>query len=78
MTQTTSDTTFDINARVAEHDRKNLDVIERARTSGRINDAAAEYMRLIYSDSMDWCREVFYFLGKCFGAPKAPVMRYDY
>ena len=25
-----------------------------------------------------WFREVFYFLGKCFGAPKAPVMRYDY
>lgn len=78
MTQTTSDTTFDIIARVADHDRKNLAVIERARTSGRINDAAAEYMNLIYDDSMSWFREVFYFLGKCFGAPKAPVMRYDY
>lgn len=27
---------------------------------------------------MKWYREVFYFLGKCFGAPKAPVTRYDY
>lgn len=63
---------------VAEHDRKNLATIEAARTSGRINDAAAQYLSVLYSDSMKWCREVFYFLGKCFGAPKAPVMQYDY
>lgn len=62
----------------AEHDRKNLAAIENARVSGRINDEAAKYLSELYSNSMDWFREVFYFLGKCFGAPKAPVMRYDY
>lgn len=63
---------------VLEHDRKNLAAIELARQSGRINDEAARYLSELYSDSMQWFREVFYFLGKCFGAPKAPVMRYDY
>ena len=62
----------------AEHDRKNLRIIDDARKSGRINDEAAKYLSELYSDSMQWFREVFYFLGKCFGAPKAPVMRYDY
>lgn len=74
--QTTSPA--DIQARVADHDRHNLDVIERARQSGRINDEAAEYLSVLYSDGQKWFREVFYFLGKCFGAPKAPVLRYDY
>ncbi len=62
----------------ADNDRKNQAVIEQARTQGRINDEAAAYLSELYSDSMKWFREVFYFLGKCFGAPKAPVMRYDY
>lgn len=62
----------------AENDRKNQSIIESARASGRINDAAAAYLSELYSDSIMWFREVFYFLGKCFGAPKAPVMRYDY
>lgn len=62
----------------ADNDRKNLAVIEAARLSGRINDEAAHYLSELYSDSLMWFREVFYFLGKCFGAPKAPVMRYDY
>ena len=61
-----------------ENDRKNLAVIESARTSGIINDEAANYLSELYSDSLTWFREVFYFLGKCFGAPKAPVMKYDY
>lgn len=65
-------------ALTADYDRKNLDTIERARASNRINDEAANYLTMLYSDSMTWCREMFYFLGKCFGAPKAPVMRYDY
>lgn len=63
---------------VAENERKNLAAIETARASGRINDEAAKYLSVLYSDSMKWFREMFYFLGKCFGAPKAPVMRYDY
>jgi len=63
---------------VAERDRKNLSKIEAARTAGRINDEAAAYLSVLYSNSMQWCHEMFYFLGKCFGAPKAPVMRYDY
>lgn len=62
----------------AENDRKNLAAIEEARVSGRINDEAAKYLSELYSDGFTWFREVFYFLGKCFGAPKAPVMRYDY
>lgn len=62
----------------AENDRKNLAAIEAARSSGRINDEAALYLSELYSDGLNWFREVFYFLGKCFGAPKAPVMRYDY
>lgn len=63
---------------VADHDRKNLDAIEAARAAGRINDEAATYLSRLYSDSLKWYREVFYFLGKCFGAPKAPVTRYNY
>jgi len=78
MTQTTSDPDIDIVARVADHDRKNLAAIERARADGRINDEAAKYLSVLYADGMKWCREVYYFLGKCFGAPKAPVMQYDY
>ena len=63
---------------VADHDRKNLDAIEAARAAGRINDEAAAYLSRLYSDSLKWYREVFYFLGKCFGAPKAPLTRYNY
>ena len=61
-----------------ENDRKNLIAIDRALESGRINEVAAEHLRLLYSDSMHWFSEVFYVLGKCFGAPKAAVMKYDY
>lgn len=61
-----------------ENDRLNLLAIERALESGRINEEAAEHLRLLYSNSMSWFREVFYVLGKCFGAPKAAVMKYDY
>lgn len=69
--------TYAIDA-AADNDRKNFEAIEKARKQGRINDEAAEYLSDLYSDSLLWFREVFYFLGKCFGAPKAPVMRYDY
>lgn len=61
-----------------ENDDKNLAFIDKALESGRINDEAAEYLRTLYSDSMSWFREVFYVLGKCFGAPKAAVAKYDY
>ena len=62
----------------AENDRRNLVAINKAVETGRINEEAAEHLRLLYSDSMHWFREVFYVLGKCFGAPKAAVMKYDY
>ena len=62
----------------ADHDRKILAEIDRALEERHINDEAAEYLRTLYSDSMTWFREVFYILGKCLGAPKAPVVRYDY
>ncbi len=75
-------TDYNLNASAAdiahENDRRNLSKIERARVEGRINDEAAGYLIELYTDSMERYREVFYFLGKCFGAPKAPVMRYDY
>ncbi len=62
----------------ADHDAKNLGDIERALTERRIDEDAAEYLRTLYSDGMYWFREVFHVLGKCLGAPKAPVVRYDY
>ncbi len=61
-----------------ENDRKNIATLENARISGKINDEAAEYLKFLYSDSLYWFREVFYILGKCFGAPKTAVMKYDY
>ncbi len=61
-----------------ENNNKNLAVIERALVSGRIDANTAAYLRTLYSNSMHWFREVFYVLGKCFGAPKAAVMKYDY
>lgn len=68
----------DIQARIIDNDRKNLAAIDRALADGRINDQAADHLRILYSDGMTWCREVFYFLGRCFGAPKTPVKQYDY
>ena len=65
-------------ALILENDRKNIAALESARLDGRINDEAAEYLKFLYSDSFYWFREVFYILGKCFGAPKTAVMRYDY
>ena len=62
----------------ADNDRKNIAAIERAVADGRINDEAGDYLKMLYSDSMTWFREMFYILGKCFGAPKAAVMKYDY
>lgn len=62
----------------ADNDRRNQEKIERARLDGRINDEAAAYLSELYTDSYTWFREVFYFLGKCFGAPKAAVLRYDF
>ena len=61
-----------------DNDSKNLAAIERALESGRIDKNTAQYLTALYSDSMTWLREVFYVLGKTFGAPKAPVMKYDY
>ncbi len=68
----------DIQLLTLEHDRKNQSAIERALESGRIDENSANYLCELYSDSMTWLREVFYVLGKTFGAPKAPVMKYDY
>lgn len=76
MLNTITDT--DINIKTLDNDAKNLAAIDRALENGRIDDTSAEYLRDLYSDSMTWLREVFYVLGKTFGAPKAPVMKYDY
>ena len=63
--------------RTKQHDAENLAVIDAALKSGRINAEAADYIKLVYSNGMDWFREVFHFLGKCLGAPKAAVVPYD-
>lgn len=68
----------DIALMTADHDRKNLAYIERARDAGRINDEAANYLSRLYGDGMASYREVFHILGKCFGAPKTAVTEYDY
>ncbi len=60
------------------HDDKNLEIIEKAYQENRIDDAAREYLVNLYTDSMDWFREVFLTIGKTFGAPKAAVHKYDY
>ena len=60
------------------NDSKNLSTVDRALESGRIDENTAQYLTALYSDSMTWLREMFYVLGKTFGAPKAPVMKYDY
>ena len=73
MEQTLPDTWI----RTKQHDAQNLTAIDAALASGRINAEAAEYLKLVYSDGMDRLREVFHFLGKCLGAPKAAVVPYD-
>ena len=64
-------------SQTSEHDRKNLKEIQNAFKSGRIDAAAAEYLNNLYDDGMHWFREVFYVLGKCFGAPKTAIFSYD-
>lgn len=61
-----------------DNDNRNLDKIEYALDNGRIDTDTADYLKRLYTDSMRWFREVFYVLGKSFGAPKAAVMKYDY
>jgi hypothetical protein len=63
---------------VAQNDKKNHEAIKRALADGAINEEAAEYLTIMYGDSMGRFREVFHVLGKCLGAPKAAVMPYDY
>lgn len=59
-------------------DEKNKEFIDSALKAGRIDEATHDYLISLYSDSMDWFREVFLYIGKCFGAPKAAVHVYDY
>lgn len=68
----------DVFAATKLHDSKNFGMIESAYKSGHIDEATRDYMMNLYSDSMDWFREVFLCIGKCFGAPKAAVHAYDY
>ena len=60
------------------NEQKALDIIRRAFDSGRIDDATRKYLETLYTDSMSLFREVFLSIGKCFGAPKAPVRAYDF
>lgn len=68
----------DILSKTLEHEEKCRGVIRDACSAGRIDDTAREYMETLYTNSMDLCREVFLYIGKCFGAPKAPVRAYDF
>ena len=69
---------MDVFAATKLHDKKNLEIIETAYNDGRIDDATRNYLINLYTDSMDLFREVFLYIGKCFGAPKAAVHAYDY
>ena len=68
----------DVVATTKLHDEENLEYLDNALKSGRIDDATHKYLTNLYSDSMIWFREVFMSIGKCFGAPKAAVHIYDY
>ena len=59
------------------NEEKALGIIRDACDMGRIDDATKEYLETLYTNSMDLFREVFLHIGKCFGAPKAPVRAYD-
>ena len=67
----------DVLSKTLDHEEKCRGVIRDACSAGRIDDTAREYMETLYTNSMDLCREVFLYIGKCFGAPKAPVRAYD-
>nr|MBQ0091144.1 hypothetical protein [Candidatus Enterousia merdequi] len=68
----------DVNVLTKLHDEENLATIDNALKSGRIDIATHKYLINLYTNSMDWFREVFMCIGKCFGAPKAAVHAYDY
>ena len=59
------------------NEEKAIDIIRDACAVGRIDTATREYMETLYRDSMALFRELFLHIGKCFGAPKAPVRAYD-
>ena len=68
----------DVVATTKLHDEENLEYLDNALKSGRIDEATHKYLTNLYTDSMVWFREVFLSIGKCFGAPKAAVHVYDY
>jgi len=70
--------TTDVFEQTKLNDKRNLEIIEAAYKSGRIDLATRDYLNTLYTDSMDSFRNVFLYLGQCFGAPKAAVKPYDY
>ncbi len=68
----------DVFAETRLRDEHNLAMINDAFNDGRIDSDTRDYLTNLYSNSMDWFREVFLSIGKCFGAPKAAVRAYDY
>ena len=60
------------------NEEKSLGIIRDACSRGGIDNATREYLETLYTDSMSLFREVFLHIGKCFGAPKAPVRAYDF
>ncbi len=58
-------------------DSENLDKINEAIASKRIDADAGAYMKSLYIDGMQNFREMFFFLGKLLGAPKTPIFPYN-
>ena len=54
----------DVNVLTKIHDDKNLEIIQNAFDSGKIDEATRNYLTNLYTDSMDWFREVFLYIGK--------------
>jgi len=68
----------DVHQMTKLRDEQNLAYINDALKSKRIDAATHKYLTDLYTDSMGLFREVFLYIGKCFGAPKAAVHVYDY
>lgn len=60
-----------------QNEEKSLGIIRSAYESGLIDMDTRGYLETLYTGSMALFREVFMSIGKCFGAPKAPVRAYD-
>jgi hypothetical protein len=61
---------------VHQRDQQNLAAINRALESNRINQEAADYLTVLYTDGMGRFSDLFNALGDCLGSPKTSVSIY--